>query len=268
MFDCIRIVLARPIRSGNVGAAARAMANMGLSDLVLVAPQCDPNDEQARGFAARARPLLETARIAPDLRTALTGCVLSFATSGKGGLYRRSAAVCPHDAARHALATAATGPVAIVFGPEDRGLVLEELLDFDRVIEIPSDPAYPALNLGAAVMVMCYELRRAWNEMQPTPPPGAAPPPARPPLADDTQKRVMFERLFESLERIGFFHGQQSPEHLRFALRHLLGRADLSVNEADILIGLARQIGWFADDPQRWRRTADRESETGDTPAR
>ncbi len=217
------------------------MVNMGLRDLVLVAPQCDLRDEQAIGYAARARPLLEAARIAPDLPAALDGCIKTFATSGKGGLYRDAAAQTPWAAAAEIRSLAAAGRVAIAFGPEDRGLLQRELLDFDRVIEIPADPEYPVLNLAAAVTVICYELRRTMLSEQP---PAARP---RGPLAEDERKRVMFERLFDSLERIGFFRYQQSPEHLRFAIRHLLGRSDLTANEADILIGMARQIHWYVD---------------------
>lgn len=240
MLERVRVVLVRPIRPGNVGAVCRIMTNMGLRDLWLVAPVCDRFDEQAVGFAARARPLLEAARVVPDIASALEGCVLTLATSGKGGLYRRHAGVSPAEAAALALDAAAAGPVAIAFGPEDRGLLLEELLHFDRVVEIPADAAYPVLNLAAAVTVMCYELRRTWLGRQGPPAPAA-------PRARDQQKRVLFEKLFAALETIGFFRNQQFEAHLPLALRHLLGRADLTVNEADILIGMARQIQWYAE---------------------
>ncbi len=239
MLEHIRIVLVRTIRPGNLGAVCRIMTNMGLRELVLVAPACDRHDEQAVGFAARARPLLEAARVVPDIPSALEGCVLTLATTGKGGMYRRHAALAPPQAAVEALDATAAGPVALAFGPEDRGLLLEELLHFDRVVEIPADAAYPVLNLAAAVTVMCYELRRTWLERQP------APPPTRP-RARDEQKRVLFERLFAALETIGFFRHQQFEAHLPLALRHLFGRVDLTANEADILIGMARQIEWYA----------------------
>jgi TrmH family RNA methyltransferase len=245
--DCLRIVLVRPLRPGNVGAVCRAMSNLGLRELVLVAPQCRLDDPQAVGYAARARDRLAQARIVPDVPAALEGCVLTFATSAKGGLYRRSAALAPAEAAELAARTASiAGPVAIAFGPEDRGLVLSELLSFDRVIEIPADPDYPALNLAAAVVIVCYELRCAGLRLSGRP---LSPPSAGAEPADDARKRAMYERLFQGLERIGFFRGQQYPDHLKFALRHLLGRAELTVNETDILIGMGRQMSWFADHP-------------------
>ncbi len=241
MLERVRIVLVRPIRPGNVGAACRAMVNMGLSELVLVCPECDLDDPQARGFAARAKPLLKRARVVDSISAALEGCVKTFATSGKRGMYRRQAGVTA--AAGSELALAATGPVAIAFGPEDRGFVMRELLEFDHVIEIPADPEYPVLNLAAAVTVVCYELRQAWLRTH-----GGLPEtPDEEPLATDDRKRVLYTKLFEALDQIGFFGGQQNPDHLKFALRRVFGRVDLTVNEVDILIGMTQQIRWYAD---------------------
>jgi TrmH family RNA methyltransferase len=290
MLERLRIVLVRPIRSGNVGAVCRAMTNFGLSDLVLVAPRCDYLDAQGTGFAARALPRLEAARVVESIPDALADCVHTFATSAKGGFYRRNAAIGAAEGARLAVDAAAAGPVAVAFGPEDRGLVLDELLHFDRVIEIPTAPQYPALNLAAAVTILAYELFLA----SPTAPPAPGSPvqgasasnapahdapalgaPARTTPAESThgahaksaqasdaravgaQKRVMFERLFGSLERIGFFRNQQYENHLRLGIRHMLGRLDLSANEADILLGIARQIAWYADHPASPARTAE-----------
>jgi TrmH family RNA methyltransferase len=223
------------------------MVNMGLSDLVIVSPACDLNDEPAQGFAARAKPLLERARIVDSLPAALDGCVRTFATSAKGGMYRRQAAVTAAAGAELALAAATTGRVACAFGPEDRGLVMRELLDFDRVIEIPADPAYPVLNLAAAVTVVCYELRQAGLRAEGRLPASLS----QEELATDDRKRVLYARLFEVLEQIGFFGGQQNPDHLKYALRRIFGRVDLTVNEVDILIGMTQQIRWYADHHRR-----------------
>jgi len=239
----MRIVLVRPARPGNLGATCRAMANMGLSDLVLVAPRCDPTHPDALGYAARARPLLARARIVDALPAALDGCVATFAASAKAGMYRRQAGVTAAQAAELAADAAAAGNVAFAFGPEDRGLLLRELLHFDRVVEIPADPRYPVLNLAAAVMVVCYELRQACLRAAGQPP---WPPLAEPP-ATDQQKRIFYDRLLAALERIGFFGGQQRPVHLKLALRRVFGRAGLTAKEVDVLIGMAQQIHWYVD---------------------
>ena len=243
MLSRARIVLVSPSGPANVGAVCRAMANMGLADLVVVAPRCDLRDEAAVAYAAHARPLLEAARVVPDIPAALADCVRSYATSSKLGLYRRQAAIAPAEAAAEALPTASRGPVAFAFGREDYGLRDRDLLQFDRIITIPAAESYPVLNLAAAVTVICYELRQAWLTLE-----GQAPLPLAvdPGLATDEKKQVMFARLFDALGAVGFFFGQ-SPDHLKYALRHLLGRIELGVNEVDILIGMARQIRWYVD---------------------
>jgi len=260
MLDSIRIVLVRPSGPANVGAVCRAMTNFGLRDLTLVAPTCDLRHEQAIGFAARARPLLKAARVVQTIAQALDGCVATFAASGKGGMYRRQAGVNAHEAAAIAAERAPLGRVAIAFGPEDHGLTHAEVLEFDRVLEIPTAADYGALNLAAAVAVVCYELRMASLSETRAERPIAGPDGGRSgdgtdggrrrrageQPAPDERKAILFQKLFASLERIGFFRGQQNPDHLRFALRRVLGRADMTVNELDIFIGLAQQIDWFA----------------------
>jgi len=247
MLDQIRIVLVRPIRSGNVGAVCRAMVNMGLSDLVLVSPACDVQDAQAQGFAARAKHMLQKARIVDSVARALDGCVATFAASAKGGMYRRQAAVPLAEGSDLAIQKTAGGRVAVAFGPEDRGLVMSELLEFDRVVEIPADPAYPVLNLAAATTIACYELRQASLRAAGRPPLEGG----DEPLATDDRKRILFRKLFDALDGVGFFGGQQNPDHLKYALRRVLGRIEMSVNEADIFIGMAQQIRWYVDHPPK-----------------
>src|SRR5512142_1723117 len=99
----IRIVLVSPSGPANIGAACRAMANMGLADLVLVAPRCNPQDEAAVAYAAHGRAVLDSARVVADIPAALTGCVRTYATSSKLGLYRRQAAIPPAEAAAEAI---------------------------------------------------------------------------------------------------------------------------------------------------------------------
>ncbi|MCG3128446.1 MAG: putative tRNA/rRNA methyltransferase [Phycisphaerae bacterium] len=259
MLSRIRIVLVETRGPGNIGAACRAMSNLGFDKLRLVAPQCDPHHEQAVAYAAHALPLLKSAIITTRIADALDGCIATFATTAREGLYRRQTNLAPPEAAAEILRLAAAGNVAIAFGPEWRGFSNPELLHFDRVITIPTDSAYPALNLAAAVAILCYEVRRTWLDQQRAAvadesqsPAGESPPPAGEPrpLADDQRKAAMFAHLFDSLERIGFFFGQ-NPDHLKYALRHLLGRVDLSINECDILIGMARQIRWYCEHAPR-----------------
>jgi len=104
------------------------------------------------------------------------------------------------------------------------------------------------MNLAAAVTICSYELRKAALVRAGQP---ELPMTIHSGLVTAEKKEVLFERLFDALERVGFLFGQ-NPEHLKYALRHLLGRTDLSVNETDILIGMARQIRWYVEHhPQR-----------------
>lgn len=214
---------------------------MGLRDLVLVEPRCEPRDEQARAMAAHGLAVLEAARVASGISAALNDCTRIYALTGKGGFYRDQAAITPRAAAVEALAPPTDARSAFLFGPEDHGLLTSELLHADRVITIPAAPEYPILNVAAAVLVMGYELHLvAGAPRVPNLQPGQGE------LADGRRKGILFDRLFDALDRVGFFFGQ-NPDHLKYALRHLLGRSDLSVNEVDILIGMARQIRWYVE---------------------
>ena len=243
MLERVRIVLVRPSGPANIGACCRAMANMGVSQLVIVAPRCDIHDPQAVAYASNAQDVLKAARVVPQIPEALSGCVATFAATARDGLYRRQMAVSAASAAGLALDYLVSGNVALAFGPEDRGFLSTELLHFDRVLTIPADPAYPVLNLAAAVMVVCYELRQAAVAAAAD----ETSAPVERDLADEVRTQAMFRHLFDALEGVGFFLDPQSPDKLKYGLRHALGRIDLSVNECDILSGMARQIRWYVD---------------------
>jgi tRNA/rRNA methyltransferase len=237
-----RIVLVRPKIAANIGAAARVMRNMGLSDLVLVAPEAMPTDPHARQLATHGEDVLERCRIVAELGEAVADCVLVAATSARvGGLTRRQS-VGPPDAIVPCLVEGMTaGPVALVFGPESSGLTNAEVTRCHYLIHVPTDPAYPALNLAQAVALCTYELRRHWLRHAEAPtllPKFAAPAP----FAD--QERA-FEHLRQALEDVHFLWDEKA-DSLMHALRHLIGRAGPTPMEVDVLLGLARQLRWFA----------------------
>jgi tRNA/rRNA methyltransferase len=231
----IRIVLVRPKGAANVGAAARAMKNMGLADLALVRP--------ARGWrrgavmAVHARDLLDRARVADSIADAVADCHLVVGTTCRGGPYRAQAE-SPETLAPVILGRAAAGRVAILFGPEDHGLANEDLKPCQRLLTIDTSDEYSSLNLAQAVLLCCHELRRAaLAGVQPMGEFAAAAPAAA--------VELLFERLQLALLRIGFLN-RQNPDHIMFAIRRLLGRAGLDDAEVRILLGLARQIEWYA----------------------
>ncbi len=225
--------------AANLGAAARVMRNLGLNDLALVAPEADVNDPRGRLLATHAEDILDRARIVPDLGTAVADCLLVVGTSARtGGLFRRQSVGPPEDILPRLLPTLATGPVALVFGPESSGLTNEEVARCHYLIHIPTEEAHPALNLAQSVAICLYELRRAW--LAHTQPPA----PLEPPASFAAQEQL-FERLRETLEAIHFLYGPKA-DALMHGLRHLIGRAQPTEMEVKLLLGLARQIQWFA----------------------
>jgi tRNA/rRNA methyltransferase len=233
-----RVVLVRTEVAENLGATARIMRNMGLSQLVLVSPVASPADRQARRLSTHGEAILEQARLVAGLGEAVADCVLVAATSARsGGLFRQQSAGAPHDILPRFAAACVSSPVALVFGPEPTGLTNVELSRCHYLIQIPAEPSYPALNLAQAVAICLYELRRLWLEVS-TPSM-----PADPPAPFVEQERA-FAHLRMALEEIHFLYGPKA-DSLMHAVRHLLGRAQPSAMEIKVLIGLARQIRWY-----------------------
>lgn len=234
--DNYAFVLVRPLQAGNVGAAARALKNMGFRDLRLVAPAAEPGRVAAK-MAVHARDVLEAARRYDRLAEAIADCTVVIGTTCRPGPYRNGATAV-REAVAQLAAESFNNRVAIVFGPEDTGLINRELELCQRLLTIPSAPEYPSLNLAQAVMVVAYELMMAAGSARELPPPE--------PYAPAAEIEAMMRRMSRALVAIGFLPAD-NPEHIMFTLRALLGRSGLNPRELDILNGIARQIGWFAD---------------------
>jgi tRNA/rRNA methyltransferase len=235
----IRVVLVRPRGAANVGAVARAMKNVGLDDLVLVRPAL-VRAFWSKAMAVHAEDVLRRLRRSDSLGEAVADCGLVVGTTCRGGLYR-AAAEPPRQAAPRIIAAAAANRVALVFGPEDHGLRNEDLKRCHQLVVIPTDPGYPSLNLAQAVMVCGYELFLAANATAATPQV----------LAPAERVEMMFERLQAAFLSIGYLH-RDNPDHIMFAFRRLLGRAQMEERDIRILLALARQIEWFGR--QGWRQ--------------
>ncbi len=238
--DQFAFVLFSPKSSGNVGAAARALKNMGLGDLRLVAPR-DYDPRAAASMAVHANDVLERARIFPDLAAALDDRTLVVGTTCRVGPYRGEARAL-RAAAPVLIGQSAANRVAIVFGPEDFGLTNLEIAQCHRLITIPTAPDYPSLNLAQAVVVVAYELMLAAGAA------GAADVPvAAGEFASAGDVEAMHRRMAEALVAIGFLPAE-NPDHLMLTLRAMLGRGGVRPRELDILNGIARQVRWVAED--------------------
>jgi tRNA/rRNA methyltransferase len=239
-----RVVLVRPQVAGNLGSTARIMRNMGLTELVLVAPEADPTDRQARQLSTHGEEILDRACIVAELGDAVGDCLMVVATSARiGGPYRRQSVSPPDQVMPLLVGVLEQGPAALVFGPEPSGLTNAEVTRCHHLIHIPASEDYPALNLAQAVAICLYELRRAWLRRVEAPTVPASPAPF-----GDLER--MFDKLRVALEKVHFLYGTNA-DALMHALRHLISRAQPTAMDVDLLFGLARQLCWFVERQDR-----------------
>ena len=243
----IRIVLVEPAGPRNVGATARVMKNMGLRHLVLVNPQCDPCDEEARRMAVHGADILATASTVATLPEALVGCERAIATTGR--LHRQDQPLeLPETALPWLLPPVPQDSfaAALVFGPEDRGLSNDELVYAQRWVRIPASADYPSLNLAQAVAVCSYLLHRlALAEAL-----GDAFSPVAWAATGSSAPLDQLEGFYQDLEtlllKIGYLYPLTAPSRMT-KLRHLLHRAGPDPAELAMLRGVLRQVNWAVD---------------------
>lgn len=231
----VRIVLVNPLYGGNVGSICRAMANTGLSELVLVAPGALDLAE-ARKMAVAAESILEARREVASLAEAVDDCGLVLGTTARAGLYRAHAR-SPREWARGILAAAETRKVALVFGRETWGLTNEEIALCTGLIQIPAAPEYPSLNLSHAVMICGYELLLAAGAYEP--------PTEKSPACSTSLRERMFAMWEEMLLAIGFMEPDKA-QHMMLGVRRIFNRSPLTEDDVRILMGIARQTLWKA----------------------
>ncbi|MGG6296253.1 RNA methyltransferase [Leptolyngbya sp. AN02str] len=260
----IRVVLVEPAGPLNVGSVARVMKNMGLQQLVLVNPQCDPLGEDARRMAVHGHDVLEAAQIVPSLAIALADCRRVVATTGRD----RSSLNLPLDSPRTGLPWllapgATTG--AIVFGREDSGLTNEELNLAQRWVQIPVSDVYPSMNLAQAVGVCCYELRLACIPVAPSTCATVSPVDSLPDWsqAADLAPREQLEGFYLDLQdlllSIGYLYPHTASQRME-KIRQLYNRAYPTENDVALLRGMVRQMRWAANqaEPSADRLPGDR----------
>lgn len=241
--DNARIVLVNTTHPGNIGGVARAMKNMGLSQLYLVKPKTFP-DEQAVWRAASALDVLDNAIVVETLEEAVADCGLVIGTSARG---RRIPwpLVNPRVCAEKAYPELSHHPVAIVFGREDRGLTNEELHSCNMHVHIPTNPEYSSLNIAMAVQVLCYELRMMHTAGDLT---GNAMAEWDEKLATQQQVEGFFGHLEQTLVEIDFLN-PKAPKQLMTRLKRLYLRARMDDMEVNIMRGILTAA-------QRWAAKA------------
>ena len=228
----IRIVLVGTTHPGNIGAVARAMKNMGVTDLALVDPRYFPHVE-ATARASGAHDLLENALVVETLAEAIADCVYVAGASARSRTINWPLLDC-RDAAARLIEESAGGKVAAVFGPEKAGLCNSDLDHCDTLLTIPTDPDFSSLNLAMAVQVLTYEIRAARAEKQPEYEADA-------PLATSDELEHFYGHLERVLTDLQFLN-PDNPRHLMRRLRRLFIRARPDKNEVNILRGILTSV--------------------------
>jgi len=239
MLNNIRIVLVNTTHPGNIGGVARAMKNMGLTDLCLVKPKLFPH-EDAVARASRADDLLDSAMVVDTLSEALADCHLVVGTSARSRTIPWPL-VNPRELAAVVTAVPEDTKVAILFGREDRGLTNEELQLCHHHVHIPVNEDFSSLNIAAAVQVITYELRMAkvcsqtvdekpqWGTQWDVE------------LADNRELELMFTHLEQTLTDVEFLDPSK-PRNLMPRLRRLLMRSVPDKIEVNVLRGMLSAI--------------------------
>jgi len=239
----VKIILVETAGALNLGSVARVMKNMGLSNLVLVNPQCDRTSEEAQHMAVHAKDILAQAEIVADLPTALIGCSRAIATTSEP-----RSLTTPLEPLRSTLPwlVATPQPAALIFGREDSGLSNAELNYAQRFVAIPSHEDYPSLNLAQAVAVCCYELHQLTLEINPQ----TSNSDSFPLIQKETPELVSLDALemyYQQLEKvllnIGYLYPHTAPAKMA-KFRHLFNRADLAPAELAMMRGVWSQVEW------------------------
>lgn len=239
LLDNTRIVMVNTTHPGNIGAAARAMKNMGFQHLVLVDPIA-AIDEDAIQRSSRAEDILHNAKIVATLEEAIADCGLVVGTSARSR-HLPWPLMSPRQCAAKAQVTSKHAPIALVFGRESRGLTNEELQLCHAHVHIPTDENFSSLNVAQAIQVLCYEFRlAALDEGEPE----------RDqqtedcwgvdwdyPMASHGEVQGMLEHLQTLLIKMGFLD-PDTPKQLMPRLRRLFQRAMPDKLEINILRGI------------------------------
>ncbi len=225
----IRVVLIGTTHPGNIGAAARAMKNMGLSRLYLVSPKIYPSAE-ATARASGAHDVLAAAQEVDSLDQALAGCVLTAGTSARLRAVKWPQ-LTPRDCAAELLEQAAGGDVALLFGREHSGLSNQELDRCQILVNIPANPEYASLNLSQAVQVLGYELYSRFLTLEG----GLIAPQHQAAPAEALEG--FFGHLEQAILDIGFADPKQSSRLMR-RLRRLFHRARPDQDDINTLRGI------------------------------
>lgn len=241
----IRIVLVETSHPGNVGAVARAMKNMLLESLYLVQPKQFP-DSHALARSSGAIDVLNNAVVCDSLAEAVSDCRLIIAASARSRSIPWPTTTAP-EAAQKLIDASQQGPVALVFGREDRGLNNEELDHCHFMVQLPANPDFSSLNIAAAVQVFSYEIRKAFLAgFSQHPNPSSAEPTRSSELDDDKPASSLnIKRLFNHLEstlvQVNFMPAHRTRTLMRKLMRFFY-KSQITEEEVRIFRGILTEL--------------------------
>jgi tRNA/rRNA methyltransferase len=231
-------ILVRPQMGENIGAAARAMLNFGLSHMRLVDPRDGwPNPRAVAMASGAAGTVLDHAGVFQTLPAAIHDCAHVFATTARNRDLTKPV-MTPERAMEHARALTAAGQkVAVLFGPERAGLENEDVARANALISVPVNPDFPSLNLAQAVLLCAYEWRRQGDA---TPPEVLAL--AGTELATAIEVEKLGDHYEERLGEVGYFFPDHKAPSMKINLRNLWSRMPLTRADVQMLHGVLRQV--------------------------
>ena len=237
MLNYIRVVLIEPTHPGNIGATARAMANMGVHRLMLIKPKAFPSPI-ANARAAGADHILAKAQVFDNLAQAIADCTLVLGTTSRHRAIEWQS-LEPRQAMKKAALHASHAQVGILFGRESSGLTNAELERCHHLVRIPVEDEFSSLNLSAAVMIMLYELRQSLLANQTiAPSPYATLMPE--PMATAADMQYFYTHLYRVLQLVAFSDGRSTK--LQRKLVRLFNRARPYAQEIKMLRGILSAI--------------------------
>jgi tRNA/rRNA methyltransferase len=231
--DNVAIILVEPKLPENIGAVARAMNNMDIRRLIIINPANLDPDRVVKMATSHSMDILDNMKVHDDLRGALAPFRYIAGTTARVGSMR-PALTTPKELAKSLISISKENDIAILFGPEDRGLSNDHLSYCHTIINIPTSE-FSSLNLAQAVMIVCYELFQARGETN-----GAN----APRLANSFELEGMYDHLNNVLTKIGFIN-PQNPERWMWNIRRFLSRLPLQAMEVRVIRGICRQIDWY-----------------------
>ena len=231
--DNISIVLLRPRYSENIGAAARAMRNMGIRSLVIVDPQNFDLSKALKLATHFASDIIEKSKFYPDLKEALSPFNYVVGTTARLGGQRQVVST-PLTLARKLIPISVKNHIAILFGPEDKGLSNEDIRFCHALVNIPT-AEFSSLNLAQSVMILCYEIFIAGVEANEE---------FTPRIASRYELDGMYDQLKDILVRISYINSE-NPDYWLNHFRRFFTRLQLRAKEVNIIRGLCRQVDWY-----------------------